>query len=225
MTDRLEARIERLERQNRRMRVAVLALCLCLGALLTMGQVLPRKTDNRLERLEVREITLSDGGMSAKLTPNSLVFSGKSGYEAERTTITASGISTGGRYSSELKPTGLICSRDGVPRFDLSVGEIGAALAIKNGSGHLGTMLDETTMVMINDGGMLSLRPDHLFLQRGEADALLAASSLRIRDINKHKAILGQAESTASRSSEARAKSAASLVLLDKDDAVIYHAP
>ena len=47
MTDQLLARIEKLERQNKRMRVIMTGLCLCLGALLTMGQMLPKKTENR----------------------------------------------------------------------------------------------------------------------------------------------------------------------------------
>ena len=37
MTDQLLKRIENLERQNKRMRVIMSGLCLCLGALLTMG--------------------------------------------------------------------------------------------------------------------------------------------------------------------------------------------
>jgi len=104
-----------------------------------MGLILPQKPGNILDRLEVREIVLNNGAMSAKLHSQSLVFSGKSGYEAEKATITASGISLGGRYAAEIKPTGLICSRDGIPRFDLSVGEIGRMrLPSKNGSGASG---------------------------------------------------------------------------------------
>jgi hypothetical protein len=225
MTDQLLARIEKLERQNKRMRVIVSALCLCLGALLTMGQILPQKTENSVERIEAREIVLSDGVTNAKLTPNSLTFSSKSGYEAEKSTITASSISLGGRYATEIRPEGLICSRDGVPRFDLSVREIGASIAFKDGSGLMGTMLDETTMVLINNGGMLSMRPEHIFLQKGEADTLLAASSLRIRDAEKYNAILGQADLIAPKTGDAHARSAASLTLLGKNDTVIWHAP
>jgi hypothetical protein len=155
--------------------------------LFTMGQALPRKAEDSMDRLQVREIVLSDGEMNAKLTPGSLAFNAKSGYQAEKATITAAGISMGGRYATEIKPTGLVCSRDGVPRFDLNVGEIGAQIALKNGTGRLGTMLDETTVVLINDAGMLSMRPEHIFLQKGEADALLAPSSLKIRDADKKK--------------------------------------
>ena len=209
MTDQLLARIEKLERQNKRMGRIILGLCLCLGALLTMGQTLPQKTVNSAERIEAREIVLSDGVTNAKLTPNALIFSSKSGYEAEKATITASSISLGGRYAAEIKPEGLICSRDGVPRFDLSVREIGASIAFKNASGLMGSMLDETTMVLINDGGMLSMQPEHVFLQKGEADALLAASSLRIRDADKYKAILGQAGPTTSQTGDVHARSAA----------------
>jgi hypothetical protein len=153
-----------------------------------------------MERIEAREIVLSDGVTNAKLTPNSLIFISKSGYEAEEATITASRISLGGRYSTEIKPEGLILRRDGVPRFGLSVREIGASLAFKDGFGLMGTMLDETTMELINNGGMLSMRPEHIFLQKGEADALLAASSIRIRDTDKYKAILAaRGESTIGR--------------------------
>jgi hypothetical protein len=225
MTDQLLARIEKLEKQNKKIRVAMSALFLCLAALLTMGQTLPQKTVNSMERIEVREIELRDGAMSAKLTPNSLIFSSKSGYEAEKATITASGISMGGRYATEIKPEGLICSRDGVPRFDLSVREIGASIAFKNGSGLMGTMLDETTMVLINNNGMISVRPEHIFIQKGEADALLAPNSLRIRDADKTKAILGQADRIASKKGDARARSAASLTLLGKNDTVVWQAP
>ncbi|HTY62679.1 MAG TPA: hypothetical protein VMG30_10520 [Acidobacteriota bacterium] len=194
MTDPLLERVEKLERQNKRMRVVMAALCLCLAALLTMGQTLPRKTDSKVERIEAKEIVLSDGATSAKLTPGSLVFSAKSGYEAEKTAVTASGISMGGRYAAEVKPTGLTYTRDGVQRFDLNVGEIGAALAFKNPSGNMGTMLDETTMVLINESGILSMRPEHILIQKGEADSLLAASSLKITDSDKTKAVLGRPE-------------------------------
>jgi hypothetical protein len=225
MTDQLLARIEKLERQNKRMRVALSALCLGLGALLTMGQTLPKKAENSRERIEVREIVLSDGVMSAKLTPGSLVFNAKSGYQAEKATITASGISLGGRYVAELKPTGLICSRDGMPRFDLNVGEIGAQVAFKNPSGLLGTMIDENTIVLINNTGMLSMRPEHLFLQKEEADAFLTPHSLKIRDTDKYKAVLGQVDPTASKTGGTRARNAASLTLLDKEDTVVWQAP
>ncbi len=225
MTDQLLARIEKLERQNKRMKAAMSALCLCLGTLLTMAQTFPQKTENSIEQLEVREILLSDGVMSAKLTPHSLIFSRKSEFEAEKATITASRISLGGRYVTEIKPTGLICSRDGVPRFDLSVGEIGAALAFQNGSGLMGTMLDETTMVLKSNDGMLSMRPEHIFLQKGEADAFLTSSSLRIRDADKYQAILGQAHQIASKTGDAHTRSAASLTLLSKDGTVVWQAP
>ena len=185
MTDKLIARIERLEMQNRRMKMAISALSLCLGALLVMAHTFPQSAEDSMQRLEVREIALSDGTMSAKLTPRSLVFSAKSESGAERAAITASAISLGGRYVTEIKPTGLICSREGVPRFDLSIGEIGAALEFMNASGNMGTMLDETTMVLKNQDGILSMRPEHIFLQKGEADALLDAGSLRIRDAEK----------------------------------------
>jgi hypothetical protein len=185
MTDQLLARIEKLESQNRKMKIAMSALCLCLGALLTMGQTLPKKTESSMDRLEVREIVLSDGATNAKLTPASLVFNAKSGPAADKATITASGMIVGGRYSTELKPTGLACTRDGVLRFDLHVGEIGAQVAIKNGSSLLGTMLDENTIVLINNTGMLSMRPEHLFLQKGESDALLSPIALKIRDAEK----------------------------------------
>jgi hypothetical protein len=225
MTDRLLARIEKLEKQNKRMKLIMSGLCLCLGALFTMGQMLPKKTENSMERIEAREIVLSDGVTNARLTPNSLTFSAKSGREAEKATITASSISLGGRYATEIRPEGMICSRDGVPRFDLVVREIGASIAFKDGAGLMGSMLDESIMVLMNDGGMLSMRPEHIFLQKGESDALLASSMLRIRDTDKYKAILGQMDPTTSKTRKAAAGSAASLALLDKDDKVVWQAP
>jgi hypothetical protein len=192
MTDQLLARIEKLENQNKKMKVAVSALCLCLGALLTMALTSPQTPQGSMERLEVQEIVLSDGKMVATVTPESLVFSAtpESGPPAfpalfepspEKATITASGISVAGRYVTEIKPSGLTCSRDGVPRFDLNIGEIGAALAFQNGSGSMQTMLDETTMVLKNNNGILSMRPEHIFLQKGIEDAYLNSSSLKIR--------------------------------------------
>ena len=225
MTDRLLARIEKLERQNRRMKMAISVLFLCLGMLLTMAQTFPQKTENDTERIEVQEIILGDGVNSARLTPGSLVFRGKSEYQAEKATITASGISLGDRYVTEIKPTGLICIRDGVVRFDLSVGEIGAALAFQNGDGRMATMLDETTMVLKSDDGILSMRPEHIFLQKAQEDAFLNSSSLRIRDADKHKAILGQAGPIASKTGDVHSTSAASLTLLDGDDIVVWQAP
>jgi hypothetical protein len=226
MTDQLLKRIENLERQNKRMRVILSGLCLCLGALLTMGHILPQKTGSSIDRIEVREIVLSDGVMSAKLTPGSLVFSAKSGREAEKATVTASEISLGGRYATVIRPEGMICSRDGVPRFDLVVREIGASIAFKDGTGLMGSMLDESIMVLMNDRGMLSMRPEHIFLQKGEADTLLTPSSLKIRDAEKYKAIIGHVDhGNASGKGDAHARSAASLTLLGKDDAVVWQAP
>jgi len=225
MSDQLLERIEKLERQNKRMKAAMSVLGLCLGTLLTAAYMVPQKSQSSIDRLEVREIIMSDGGAAAKLTPHSLTFSAKSGFEAEKATISASAISLGGRYAAELKPSGLVCSREGVPRFDLNVGEIGAQVALKNGAGLLGTMMDENTIVLINSGGMLSMRPEHVFIQKGEADTLLAPSSLRIRDSEKNRAILGQADPIAAKTAIYPASSAASLTLLGKDDAVIWQAP
>ncbi len=84
-----------------------------------MRFVLPQKTESKMERIEAREIVLSDGVTSAKLTPAALVFSAKSGREAEKAAFTASEISLGGRFSTVIRPEGMICSRDGVPRYDL----------------------------------------------------------------------------------------------------------
>ncbi len=182
MTDPLLERIENLERQNKRMKVVVSGLCLCLGALLTMGHVIPQKPERSMESLEVREIVLRDGVMSAKLTAGALVFSAKSGQEAEKATISASEISLGGRYATSIRPEGMICSREGVPRFDLVVREIGASIAFKNAAGLMGSMLDESILVLMNDGALVSMRPEHVFLQKGEADTLLTPSSLKIRD-------------------------------------------
>lgn len=226
MTDPLLERIENLEKQNKRMKAIVLGLCLCLGALMTMGQVLPQKNQSRIERIEAREIVLSDGDMIATLTPGSLVFSAKSGPEAEKATVTASEISLGGRFSTAIRPEGMICSRDGVPRFDLVVREIGASIAFKNAAGLMGSMLDESIMVLMDDGGMLSMRPEHIFLQKGEADTLLTSSSLKIRDAEKFKAITGRADhGKASGKGTVHAGSAASLTLLGKDDTVVWQAP
>jgi hypothetical protein len=185
MTDQLLIRIEKLEEQNKRMKGILLGLCLCLAALLTMGLGLPQETGSRMERIEAREIVLNDGNMSAKLTPGSIIFSAKSGSEDEKATITASEISLGGRYATVIRPEGMICSRDGVPRYDLVVREIGASIAFKNETGLMGSMLDESIMVLMNDKGMLSMRPEHVFLQKGEADALLTTRSLKIRDAEK----------------------------------------
>jgi hypothetical protein len=226
MTDQLLARIENLERQNKRMRLTVLTLGLGLGALLTMGNVLPQRTDSRMERIEAREIILTDGDMSAKLTPQSLTFSAKSGREAEKATIAASEFSLGGRYSTVIRPEGMICSRDGVPRYDLVVREIGASIAFKNGSGLMGSMLDESSLAMMNDKAILSMHPEQVFLQKGDADTLLTSTSLKIRDEQKYRAILGHADhGKTSGREKARAESAASLTLLGKDDTVIWQAP
>jgi hypothetical protein len=223
MTDQLLERIENLERQNKRMRMILWGLCLCLGTLLTMGNVLPQKSENRMERIEAREIILSDGDMSAKLTPQSLTFSAKSGREAEKATIAASEFSLGGRYSTVIRPEGMICSRDGVPRYDLVVREIGASIAFKNGAGLMGSMLDESSLAIMNDGSMLSMHPEHIFLQKGESDTLLTSSSLKIRDQEKYKAIAGHAK-TSGKGKE-QAKSTAPLTLLGKDDVVVWQAP
>jgi hypothetical protein len=225
MTDQLLARIEKLERQNRRMKGVVALLCVCPVALFTMGQTVSKTTGSGTERIEAQEIILSDGTTSAKLTPTSLVFSAKAAFGADKTTISATGISVGGRFATEIKGTGLTCTRDGMPRFELWVGEIGAQVVLKNALGHMGSMLDETTLVLINDSGILSMRPEHLFLQKGDADALLSPTSLKIRDAEKYKAILGQTDGTVSKTAKTSGISAASVTLLGKDDTVLWQAP
>jgi hypothetical protein len=122
------------------------------------------------------------------------MFSAKSGRETEKATIGASEFSLGGRYSTVIRPEGMICSRDGVPRFDLVVREIGASIAFKNAAGLMGSMFDESIMALMNDRAMLSMRPEHVFLQKGEADTLLTSSSLKIRDEDKNKAVLGHTD-------------------------------
>jgi hypothetical protein len=191
MSDQLLERIENLERQNKRMRMILLGLSLCLGAMLTMGNVLPQNSENKREQIEAREIILRDGDRIARLTPQSLTFSSKSGREAEKATIAASEFSLGGRFSTVIRPEGMICSRDGVPRYDLVVREIGASIAFKNGAGLMGSMLDESSLAIMNDSSMLSMHPEHIFLQKGESDTLLTSSSLKIRDKEKHKAVAG----------------------------------
>jgi len=225
MTDRLIERIENLEKQNRKMKVIVSGLGLCLGALLTMGHVLPQKAPDSMERLEVREITLRDGDAIARLTPGSIVFSAKAGQGAEKAMISASEISLGGRYSTAIRPEGIICSREGVPRFDLVVREIGASIAFKNAAGLMGSMLDESILVLMNDGALSSMRPEHIFLQRGEADSLLTPTSLKIRDEGAFKAIVGRADAGKTSDKHAVSRSAASLTLLGKDDTVVWQAP
>jgi len=223
MTDQLLQRVERLESQNRKMKTAIVALSLCLLALLTMAQTSSRKSENGKGRIEAREIVLVDGTARAKLTADSLVFSGPS--EAEKTTVSASGVSMSGRYAAEITRTGLIFSREGMPRFDISVGEIGAALAFKNASGLTGTMADESTLVLMNNVGVLSMRPEHLFLQKGEAEAFLTPSSLKLRDTDRFKAILGNADQSKSKTGDKPGRSAASVTLVGKDDAVLWQAP
>jgi hypothetical protein len=49
------------------MRVIVSGLFLCMAALLTMGQINPQKAGNSMQRIEAREILLSDGTTNAKL--------------------------------------------------------------------------------------------------------------------------------------------------------------
>jgi hypothetical protein len=187
MTDQLLERIEKLERQNKRMRRGLCGLCLSLGALLTIGYILPQKGESGTERIEAREILLKDGDMSAILTPQSLTFSAKSGRQAEKATLAASEFSLGGRFSTVIRPEGMICSRDGVPRYDLVVREIGASIAFKNGAGLMGSMLDESSLAMMNDSSMLSMHPEHIFMQKGNSDTLLTSSSLKTRDQEKRK--------------------------------------
>jgi hypothetical protein len=123
-------------------------------------------------------------------------------------------------------PEGMICSRDGVPRHNLVVREIGASIAFNNDEGLLESMLDELTMLLMNAGAMISTHPDHVFLQKGESGALLTPDSLKIRDEEKHKAVIGHSDyAKASGKAAARAKSAASLTLVGKDDAVIWQSP
>lgn len=185
MTDPLLKRIENLERQNKQMRMIVSGLCLCLAGFLTMGYVSPQKNESRMDRIQTREIILSDGDMNARLTPQSLTFSAKSGREAEKATLAASEFALGGRYSTAIRPEGMICSRDGVPRYDLVVREIGASIAFKNASGLMGSMLDESSMAMMNEKSMLSMRPEHIFLQKGESETLLTSSDMKTKEENK----------------------------------------
>jgi hypothetical protein len=89
----------------------------------------------------------------------------------------------------------------------------------------MGTMLDETTMVLKSSDGIVSIRPEHIFLQKDESDTFLSSGSLTIRGEDKQKAILGRAGPLTTPKGGAHPGSAASLVLLDTTDSVVWQAP
>jgi hypothetical protein len=48
-------------------------------------------------------------------------------------------------------------------------------------------MLDESILALMNERAMLSMRPEHVFLQKGEADTLLTSNELKIRPDPAHR--------------------------------------
>jgi hypothetical protein len=136
----LFSRVEKLEKQNRLMRMAMLVLCVFLAMLFTMAQTLPKKNDNYFKIMEAETITAqeiilqnAEQATTVRITPGMLTF--RNAPAKEGIAISASGISLSGKYVAGITSAGLKISSNGVSRLDFSMGESGSSLLLfgKNG--------------------------------------------------------------------------------------------
>ncbi len=211
--DTLTQRLDRLERENRRLKLAGVILLLALAAVGAMGQMIPRAVPKvvEAERFVLRD---TRGKILATL-----------GTEASGTSLSV--------YDQNGKPrAGLSVIADGAPvlvlfdqngkdRAGLVLGADGTpALALLDQNGKRRAVL--STLV---DG-----RPGLLLADQNEKGRLLlgvdtSGPSLVLRDENQNRAMLGHAALEGKTAGTVEQRPASSLVLFDKDGTVIWKAP
>ncbi len=213
--DTLRQRLDRLERESRRLKVTGAALLLALAVVGSMGQVLPKAVPKvvEAEQFVVRE---QNGNLRASL--------GVAGVASALTLFDQNGklyATLGGRGDST--PHLELYAQTGPARASLGILDGRPALIHRNESGKL----EATASLSIGWGGVPALMLDD---QNGKLRAALSVQangpSLDLFDEKENtRAVLGHAALESKTTGIVEQRPASSLVLFDKDGKVIWKAP
>ena len=204
-------RLEKLEKQNRRMKQAGIAGLLFISCVLLMGQAPSTKT------VEANEFVLRDSGGKTlgrwtieRGFPKIEMYDGE---KLQRTTFGIAGVFGRGA------PQPLLQMVDGDTSTLLFVGT-GASNLVFNSNG------DNASSVML---GMTLFGPQLFLGRNGKSKAGLSITgsgpSLDITDEAGFQTTIGNAELETVRTGESHKTSAASVILFDKDKNVLWKAP
>jgi hypothetical protein len=209
----LTQRLDRLERDNRRLKIAGAILLLALAAVGAMGQVLPKAVPKvvEAERFVLRD---TKGKILATLiealgTP-ALVLFDQNGKARAGLTVLPDGRPGLSLYDqNEKKRAGLTVVGDGTPSLALS----DQNEKVRAG---LGVLADGAPGLFLSDQN-----------EKVRAGLMVDTSgpSLVLRDENRNRAVLGHAALEATATGTVEQRPASSLVLFDKDGKVIWKAP
>jgi hypothetical protein len=198
-------RIERLEKQNKNLRLMGLLICLLLIALVTTAQKIPKKMNYRT--IEASAITLKDekGTARIKILPKGIELydaEGKfAGAVRENTTI-LSGIKAA-EYS--------VFDTNGRDRIRLAMNGQRPSIQMMNEEGKVRTAVGEEAIVLLGK-------------TTNEYNSL-TSDQISIRDTSTAAATLGVTETVSKDTGKIIKTSAASITLFGKNGNVIWQAP
>ncbi len=207
--DTLTQRLDRLERENRRLKVAGTIVFLVLVAVGAMGQVLPKAVPKvvEAERFVLRD---ARGKMLATLGTDGLVLADQNGkFRA------ALGVGTDGSASL------IFDDQNEKPRVTLGV--------LDDGTPHL-ALLDQNekprlALAVGTDGTPHLALFDQNKKPRLALDVGTSGPSVVLGDQNRDRAVLGHTELEGKATGTVEQRPASSLVLFDRDGKVIWRAP
>jgi len=213
----LHDRLLKLERQNLRLKRIGAAALVVAFSLLVMGQAPQKRT------VEADEFILKDGdgnvrarlSMNAALDAPKMVFFDAKG----RPSVEVNGgfVPTAGNVSVQGGGMLLFDSK-GEERASFLVDDNGAYFRLSDVQGSAKTLLREGA-VLVQDGALIANSKET------KAAAVVLSDSIQVSDGQGFVARLGTGELVTPKTGETHKTSAASLVLLDKDKNVIWHAP
>jgi hypothetical protein len=214
----LEARLEKLERQNRRLKRLGLLFLLIAGSGFLLAQV-PRKPTRAapapatpaatydtlvVHRLELRDSAGKlQGVWNATDEGADLVLCDAAEKPRAALAVLADG------------PDLILSDAAGKPRAGLTVGAVGPVLAMFDAAGKLRAGLNVTAL-----GPGLAL-----YDTAGKAGAVLGEDSFSVTDAQGFKAIVGVTGTQTVATGESHTTSAAAVTLFGKDGKVIWRAP
>lgn len=209
----LMERVERLEKQNRKLKQAGAVALILAAAVFLMGQAAQKKT------VEANEFILRD--TNGKLRAALDIYQGG----PRLALYDAAGNVRGALDVFEYGPGLFLSNAAGLPQVGLIVDAKGSEFSM---SSH--QFLDRDGLVK---GGLVKLSVGAggpgLELVRGaageEQSATLSESQLAISDQEGFKATIGTTDLVTPQTGETHKTSAASVVLFDKDKKVIWQAP
>jgi hypothetical protein len=236
--EEIRGRLVRLEKQNRRVKQHGVAALIVAASLFLMGQAPSKKT------IEANEFILRDasGNVRAKLamradlsTPEMLLFDDKGNVSIQL--IGGCGGNRAklpGGVKTPKRLGGRVSVYNGQDQLAGSFGadtEVGASLLTQNSDGSPNGLLQGGSLHLLDPKGheRTYLDPGSVevqdFDQNGRTSTNLKPGSVAVKDSQGFQATLGTQELVTPRTGETHKTSAASLVLFDKDQNVIWKAP